>query len=661
MSFLRKIKYNSYWWLVAIIFLAFYQVAAMLHPMKWDIVDQFFPCRYLLSESLKNGIVPLWCPYINLGYPFYADPQAGIHYPISWLIAVTTGYSMYAIHVEFLLHVVLSAWAVYKLLYYHYFHRATAFVGAVIFSLSGIIVGNAQHLTWLISICWLLWSVYFMLKLNKERQWIDAVKLALVLAFSLLGGYPAFGIIAVYCFIGYFIWLFFQLTNKERVKLLQLYFFCGLLFLFFIANYLLSLAEVMPFMNRGAGLTAAQVNFNAFTLQSFISLITPYATVADTGYFNTDISMSNLYLGMLLLPVMCYELISGKLSSRLFFLIAVLLLLTAMGEATPFRKWLYYSLPGMKLFKMASIFRVFAAFFLLLIFSSGIHHIFQKKRLSLFRNIMVCYVLVLALLSLAVQLLPIFPNAIRHHFEIQMYVHFFGLTVLLVAFFWEKAKLQLSVIIVVVIISDMVTAVWFNQPFTVTDATVSCRSLQQKIDLFPKGFYTLPTQKIADVSSIGNESIAPLWQNTSIYRKEVAFDGFNNFYTENYKKITPNDIQHPLFYALDSTSDVRLTLLTPNQIAGAVTTAHIDTVKITQNNFRGWTVIVDGKKIDIDNQNKLPEIVVLAGRHRINFVFENKRAYYMLIINVLSILFTIILLIYISYKKRFLSTFMTKL
>jgi hypothetical protein len=76
--------------LVVIIY-GFWQLSFMEHLMKWDMVDDTFPKRLHISECLRNGDLPLWCPYQNLGLPIHADPSSYTWYPVRWVISILHG------------------------------------------------------------------------------------------------------------------------------------------------------------------------------------------------------------------------------------------------------------------------------------------------------------------------------------------------------------------------------------------------------------------------------------------------------------------------------------------------------------------------------------------------------------------------------------------
>ena len=634
MQIFRKILLNYYWLLALLIIIAFYPVAGYLHPMKWDILDQFYACRYLLSQSFDAGFVPLWCPYINLGYPFFADPQAGIHYPISWLIALLFGYSIFTIQLEFLLHLFIAGVGMYKTVYLLSSHQKTAFITAVLFSLCGIFVSNAQHLTWLISIAWLSFSVFYFLLLFRDGNWLTALKLGTTLSLSLLGGYPAFGIIAFYLFGLFFCYYIFKVAKQDRLQIIGLFIGSGAVFLLLSANYLYSLATVMPHMARSSGLSADQVNINGFTLRCFISFIAPAATVADADFFNTDISMRNLYLGLLFLPVLCYQIFCIKnIKVNYLLLLSLLLLGAAVGAELPIRKVFYYLLPGMKLFKMAAIFRAFAGFFLLLIFSFGIRNILNKVKLTAFTKIGIGYWFFLLAFAVASYSTSYYPASIKQAIVAQLFVSLVFLTILLVLLYFFSESKGFGWILLLLISVEMISSDWKNMGATVVDATTTCVSLQSRLDSYPNGFEAVPTQNINSYGSVGDGSLSPIWQNVSYYKKTPAFDGFNNFQLQQTTLFTQTAIAHPLIFTKDSFNKVQITHFSPNEVRATVNLLSADTVFLLQNNFAGWQAEVNGESKAVNPNKMTPAIDLTKGKYDIAFCYTNNKAKYGLIIS----------------------------
>ena len=67
-----------------------------------DILHYFYPYRDYAAAALRAGRVPLWNPYIFMGAPFLANPQAAalypLHWPLSWLPVTKQLYWSGAIH-----------------------------------------------------------------------------------------------------------------------------------------------------------------------------------------------------------------------------------------------------------------------------------------------------------------------------------------------------------------------------------------------------------------------------------------------------------------------------------------------------------------------------------------------------------------------------------
>src|SRR3954466_14062687 len=96
-----KIKeYYFYLAFLAIAVLAFWQISFFIHPVKWDMIDCYYPWRFHIGECLQHGKFPFWNPYQDLGYPIHADPSSGAWYPFVWIIGYFFGYNIYTIGME---------------------------------------------------------------------------------------------------------------------------------------------------------------------------------------------------------------------------------------------------------------------------------------------------------------------------------------------------------------------------------------------------------------------------------------------------------------------------------------------------------------------------------------------------------------------------------
>ena len=108
-------------------------------PFWMDPVTAFYPYSHYLVTSLKSGIVPLWNPFIFSGYPFIADTQAAVMYPINWILSFMLSPERF-LGVKIVLHFVLAGVFTFLFLMRLKCSRPSAFLGAVAFTLSGALV-----------------------------------------------------------------------------------------------------------------------------------------------------------------------------------------------------------------------------------------------------------------------------------------------------------------------------------------------------------------------------------------------------------------------------------------------------------------------------------------------------------------------------------------
>jgi len=123
-----------------------------------DDLLYYLPCRAFLGQSLRQGHWPWWNPYVWLGYPLAADPQAGFWYPFTYLFALLPATLAYPVSI--CLHFSLAGWGMYR------FVRATgrcrwaSLFAAVAFQFCGFLVAHRAHLTMHHAAAWLGWILF---------------------------------------------------------------------------------------------------------------------------------------------------------------------------------------------------------------------------------------------------------------------------------------------------------------------------------------------------------------------------------------------------------------------------------------------------------------------------------------------------------------------
>ena len=272
---MEKIRQNYFYIaFFAIAILAFWQIIFFIHPTKWDMIDCFYPWRFHIGECLQNGKLPFWNPYQNLGYPIHADPSSGAWYPFVWIIGYVFGYNIYAIGFELWIHVFIAAIGFYKLSQTLKLNKHTAFIAAVCYMLCGIFIGNAQHLPYVISACWLPFIINYYLRVGQEKIFSNSVKAAFFLFLLITGGYPAFTIILFYLLLIFFFYFgikYFTHDKKEMLRFFKRNILFFVLTILMSSGILFSVYEVAPYISRTSNFSVEEALFCPFSPQSSIS------------------------------------------------------------------------------------------------------------------------------------------------------------------------------------------------------------------------------------------------------------------------------------------------------------------------------------------------------------------------------------------------------
>ncbi len=153
-----------------------------------DAVFWFFPAYKFAAEQIRTGVLPLWNPFQYGGLPFFAEWQSGALDPLNWLhwLGATSRTMTLSLELSF---------AVALLAMFSYarslgFTRRAAVFAAVIFGLSGFLVGRTLYPGFLRIVALAPLVLCFTERLHQHRRWRDAVFGALIVAWQVLAAHP---------------------------------------------------------------------------------------------------------------------------------------------------------------------------------------------------------------------------------------------------------------------------------------------------------------------------------------------------------------------------------------------------------------------------------------------------------------------------------------
>lgn len=662
--------------------LALWQVSFFADTMKWDIMDQFFPCRYFISECLNHRIFPLWCPYINFGYPFAADPQSGFFYPATWIISILSGYNVYAISAEYIIHILIAGIAFFSLLNGFKLSRATSVVFAIVYCLSGVFISNAQHLTWIVSMAWMPLILLSFRNIYERPHYIEAIKLALFFYLGLTGGYPGLFIILIYFFLFYTVFRFLLAARQGNWFFLKnvflLFSLAALLAVFLCSGYLYSFIESLPYIARGKPVSLIEANNFPLSPRAIISVFFPFATACSSYSLGTDISMANVYSGFLLVPFLVVASLKLRLENfeKGLLVFAVVCLMAALGKYFIVRSIIYKVLPGMDMIRHASIFRVFVVFAAVFFSAKGFDWLLNAVRKNEYiepiRNgLIVCCVLLLTAFvfflygngfhfpfnfsSLSIAAFNTTQN-VQSHVLIQIAIQLFFLLLLILVFYLNTISLRNKGIAACgIILLDMLIAVQLNLPATVV-SKIEPEVLQAKLNTMPKGF-PIPSLISEDsFTHFSDGTTAPIWYNISFFKKIPAKDGFNSFYLRgvddfNGSANANNVLKSAIVSFKDSAVKFQIEKFNPGEVVVSYHSERKSDLMLFQSYYKGWTALVDGKEVPIYKMhNNFISCNVVEGNHQVKFIYDKPIVRFMFLfsLTLLLVLVGILLL-----KRRF--------
>jgi hypothetical protein len=141
-----------------------------------DLTITHLPNAIYLLDSIKNhGTFPYWSTLILGGYPFAANPLAGLWYPPGWLAYIfppPTGFNILV-----MLHLFWGAVGIKRFLDHQNLRREASILGALAFLLMPKLFAHfaAGHITLIYAVCWTPWLVFNQVANQNKTRWLISV------------------------------------------------------------------------------------------------------------------------------------------------------------------------------------------------------------------------------------------------------------------------------------------------------------------------------------------------------------------------------------------------------------------------------------------------------------------------------------------------------
>lgn len=655
----HNIKTNFFWYVLigTVGIIAFSPVVFLQYPLIYDAIDVFYPGRFFTADCLKSGLLPLWNPYQHLGYPIFGDGSAGVWYPFVWLLGYLFGYDMAILHFEFILHIILAGIGMFCLLRRFRFSGPICFIFGTAYMLSGFFVGNAQHLPYVVSGTWLPFFLGSYFDVVERGKLIHALKAGFFVFLMLSGGYPPFVFILFYLVLVIFLARVVVLIRKGDLlsffPFLRLNFLIGLSSLLFSAVVLVSFYLISDKITRTAGFSLEQAQGGAFTINSFISFLVPFATVKSPDFLGTDISMANAYIGLVPLCFLLFFPFVCKKRIHWFILVGSLFFMAAsMGNALPVRELLYEYVPLMNLFRFPSVFRLFFMMGFLILAAYGFDFFLKATdtRKYMFPVLVFILLCLVGLFLFGLSQSPPdmkrfvteelfsfnFYNVQSQHLVFHSLAQILFWILLFLIFLFFRFKHWILCIILVFSFAELIFAARLNAPYTVFYHEHPMGLVREVEKSFTAGF------PIPELKPVGNFNDlmyhqGPFWHNTNTLHKTISADGFNSFQLQDFESFEnlPVDLKQDIlsrpvvFLApLDpsgtvQSGDISVVGFSPQYWKVSVNSPDSALLVLQQVYFPGWNATLNGEKTEISAvYEALMGLSLPPGEHIVEFSFS---------------------------------------
>jgi hypothetical protein len=342
-----------------------------------DDLIQNFPLRVLVGQNLRGGILPLVDPYLYSGTPLLGGFNAGAAYPATWLFGFLPSGLAWWLNLSLVYEVALAG--MYLFLRRQPMSTTAATIGAATFAFGGFLSGQMVHIDLVEGASWLPWILLAVHALTTPppsgpaeapsrvtlewrrrcRFWAGVLAVSAGLSIA-AGGPESFidGGTAAAIYLIYRVWSqrLFRGSHRWWSVRSMAAMVAGL-----AGAVVLSAAQLLPGLAFVAQSQRSARTYSYFTsgtlpFRSLSLLVAPFAVGTNQGATGNFAGAYNFpevtsYMGVLALIAAC-SLFGARWRRRpeskqwwIWYVIAAIGVLAALGSQTPFDRLLYL-IPG---------------------------------------------------------------------------------------------------------------------------------------------------------------------------------------------------------------------------------------------------------------------------------------------------------------------------
>ncbi|HEY6192819.1 MAG TPA: YfhO family protein [Bacteroidota bacterium] len=381
---------------IALLVAFFFRDILLQKAFFWeDFIYQYYPFRNFAAVSMNNGQLPLWNPFTFNGMPFQADIQTAVFYLPNLLLTlfVSSGrLPFYWLEVVIVLHYVIAGVCMYYLSKDLGVQRVFALFGGVVYALSGFMIMQVIHETFVCQVAWLPLVVLLFRRSLLRLSAGYMIGAALVLGHAVLAGSPQF---TLYVFMLLFLYFCFEFLGamksagaKSALRMIPLGAGMIVLSLALTAVQLLPTRELASLSAR-AEISFAQSAEGSLSWAQLLTFLAPkfFGTSGATGstfwlsglywqYWETA-----MYIGAAGLMAVCAAMALFRKERYVRFLTGIALfgLLYALGDNFFLHSFFFNLVPGFDKFRVPGRMVFYFTFAAGVLSAFGLQHLFELE------------------------------------------------------------------------------------------------------------------------------------------------------------------------------------------------------------------------------------------------------------------------------------------
>lgn len=176
-----------------------------------DFASFYYPLYSFAAKSIRNGVFPLWNPYLYSGMPFAADIQTGVFYPLNLLTyLLVPSFSYQTLEWLAIAHYFLAGAFAYAFLRVLGLSRPSSLASALVYAFSGFLVTHLGHLPMVFVAAWLPLILLFLHLAMRRSSIACGVLAGVFLGVAFLAGHIQIFLYIVVAVVLYWLFLAFQ-------------------------------------------------------------------------------------------------------------------------------------------------------------------------------------------------------------------------------------------------------------------------------------------------------------------------------------------------------------------------------------------------------------------------------------------------------------------